>query len=296
MTPWQADTVFGALCWAIVRREGEATLRTLLDLCAIGEPPLVLSNGMPGGLLPAPLILRPRPPASTREQAEAELATAKRRKGLTRLPLDAFHRACRGEDVAAALRAEPLTVRDTAKNTINRAGGGTVEQGGLYSVAEIWGAGGATVVIYARVEEGYTELIGAALRDLAQTGYGRRVSAGYGHVSLEEWAPTGDLDFVIPNANGFVALSNFCPATSDPTQGFYRTLVKYGRLGDELSVREGLSPFKRPLIQIAAGSCFYTDRPLSFYGRLVRGIHPQLPDVAQHGFTLAVPVALPSVG
>src|SRR5579864_8603715 len=98
LTPWQADTIFGMLCWAIVRREGADTLHTLLDLYAINQPPFVISNGLPGGLLPVPLMPRLRQPEATRAQAVAGLAAAKARKGRTYLPLEAFLHACQGHD------------------------------------------------------------------------------------------------------------------------------------------------------------------------------------------------------
>lgn len=298
LTPWHADTIFGSLCWAIVRREGEETLHTFLDLCVMGQPPVVISNGMPGALLPAPLIPRVRQPEATRAQAVASLAAAKARKSRTHLPLTAFLRACRGQDVGSELVPPPGTVRDALKNTVRRTGAGTVDDGGLYALAETWGSGAdgsSTVVVYARVEDGFADLVGEALRGLARTGYGRRASAGYGQVDLAEWAPTNELDAEVPGANGFVTLSNFCPAAGDPSTGYYRTVVKYGRLGDERSTTEGLLPFKRPLIQVAAGACFYAERPAPFYGRMVGGVHPRLGDVMQYGFAFALPVALPAL-
>lgn len=298
LTPWQADTIFGSLCWAIARREGEAVLQGFLARYEGDEPPLVLSNGFPDGLLPAPLAPRPRREALTRHEEREIQAAAKRLKGKTHLPLNLFQQACAGRDVSLGLVTPPGVTRDSLKNTVSRLGLGTVDEGGLYHVTEAWGAAGgdgAMMVIYMRVVDDVVDLVGRAVREMAQSGYGRRISVGYGQVELREWAPTADLDFNIPDANGFVALSNFCPARDDPTQGYYRTLVKYGRLGEGRSVTQGLSPFKRPLIQLIAGSCFYTNGAArAYYGRLVHGVHAQLDDVVQYGLALVAPAALPA--
>src|SRR5690554_4381632 len=49
---WQADTIFGGLCWVMQSIEGEYTLRQCLADQQSTSPPLVLSNGFPGDLLP----------------------------------------------------------------------------------------------------------------------------------------------------------------------------------------------------------------------------------------------------
>ncbi len=295
LTPWQADTIFGSLCWAIVRREGEGVLRGFLARYEAEEPPLVVSNGFVGGLLPLPLAPQPHRAPNTRREEREALAQAKRLKGRTHVPLAAFRSACAGQDVTRERTTPPALTRSAAKNTVNRHGTGTVDMGGLYAVTESWTPSPMRVVIYLRTTDDVTPLVGDALREMAATGYGRRVSVGYGHIDLEEWAPTDDLALDLDAANGFVALSNFCPAREDPTQGYYRTMVKRGRLGDERSTMPGVAPFKRPVIQLVAGSCFYTDTPRAFYGRLIHGIHPVLDDVVQYGITLAVPIVLPPV-
>ncbi len=300
LTPWQADTIFGSLCWAIARRHGSARVEGFLRDYDVGTPPLVVSNGFARDLLPAPLVPRPRQTGLTRAQERRLREEAKRLKSKTYLPREAFLHACQRRDVRADLVNAPVDKRDSLHNTVSRHGTGTVADGGLYSVTELWprglgaGADAEEIVIYALVRDDYTEMIGQALDAFTAAGYGRRATVGYGQIDLTEWEKTDALAVVLPGANGFVALSNFCPAAGDPTQGYYRTIVKYGRLGEERGTQ--VSPFKRPLIQIVAGSCFYTPDggpPRPYYGRLVRGIHPVAGEVVQHGLTLAVPIALP---
>ncbi|MFN3467310.1 MAG: type III-A CRISPR-associated RAMP protein Csm4, partial [Candidatus Brocadiales bacterium] len=55
ITPWQADTIFGSLCWTFVRHYGAQKLKEFLTLYREGQPPFILSSGFPGNLLPVPL-------------------------------------------------------------------------------------------------------------------------------------------------------------------------------------------------------------------------------------------------
>lgn len=57
LTPWQADTIFGNLCWIMVWRDGEEALVRFLEEYKNGNPPFVVSDGMPGDFLPAPAHL-----------------------------------------------------------------------------------------------------------------------------------------------------------------------------------------------------------------------------------------------
>jgi CRISPR-associated protein Csm4 len=58
-TPWQADTLFGHLCWQMLYHEGETALNDFLDLYRQRQPPLLFSNGFPGDYLPRPYLPPP---------------------------------------------------------------------------------------------------------------------------------------------------------------------------------------------------------------------------------------------
>src|SRR4030042_1888807 len=53
---WQADTIFGHLCWGMRYLYGEEKLQDFLEWYENGMPPILLSNGFPGELMPAPLL------------------------------------------------------------------------------------------------------------------------------------------------------------------------------------------------------------------------------------------------
>src|SRR4051812_18367196 len=108
-TPWQADTLFGHLCWHLRYQEDAQAVEDFLELYRLGEPPLVLSDGFPGSpdLLPRPLL---PPEVSLREGTglAGRRAEARRQKDagdVAWLTLDEFQRAVAGEAVLPAPKA-----------------------------------------------------------------------------------------------------------------------------------------------------------------------------------------------
>jgi CRISPR-associated protein Csm4 len=55
-TDWQADTIWGHLCWALRFTYGESALTDFITKYEKGEPPLLVSNGFPGDFLPRPIL------------------------------------------------------------------------------------------------------------------------------------------------------------------------------------------------------------------------------------------------
>lgn len=285
-TTWQADTIFGHLCWVLRYTEGEGALRDLLGQYAEGRPPLVLSNGFPGDLLPRPLVLGQPERAGGLAERRARAREAKAAAETSYLSLEEFNRVLSGESVLPAAKWQ-ATERSVLKNQINRLSATTGGEGGqLYEFAETYSP---AVSIYLRVADGEEERAERLLKGLAEMGYGKRKSVGYGELGTLEFAPFEG--FAAPDgANGFVALSDFVPAAGDPTDGAWRTVVKYGKLGEEYAVEP--NPFKRPLLMLATGSCFRSQPVRDYYGRLVSGISVARPEVVQYGLAFALPMRL----
>ena len=82
-----------------------------------------------------------------------------------------------------------------------------------------------------------------------------------------------------------------CCKTSDPTEGYWGTAVKYGKLGEEGAASP--QPFKRPLIRLTPGSCFYcAGEARLWYGRLVPGVATDS-RVVQYAYAFPVGMRLP---
>src|SRR5256885_2344181 len=109
-TRWHADTVFGHLCWSLLRRSGETTLTEFLSLYEAKTPPVLLSDGFPGDYLPRPLL----PPSSALVAGESKkrrigrLRSAKKIQQIELLTLDEFNRARMGQPVEPSLTQETL--------------------------------------------------------------------------------------------------------------------------------------------------------------------------------------------
>jgi CRISPR-associated protein Csm4 len=276
LTPFQADTIFGHLCWVFAHQEGEEGLKKFLQPFKEGRPPFVISDGFPGDLLPKPL------------SAEFNIDDPIERKELKKfefIKIDDFNLARKGEKFKLQ-PTELIKTSLTVHNTISRYTNTTPLEGGIYSLEETYIQ---SITIYIKVisEEWKNKLV-ELFENLSKIGYGRKKSIGKGQFSVEKIEKfEGFKD--LKDSNGFVTLSNFCPAEDDPIEGFYKTFVKYGKLGEEFTFCG--NPFKRPLLMIKTGSIFKTNgKPKEFYGRMIEGIAPAKPEVVHYGYAFAVPV------
>lgn len=299
---WQADTLWGHLCWSLVRHQGEESLQDFLEYYEEGLPPVLLSDGFPVTdgpeaefhWLPRPRVaglpLHAQAPARKADRVK-EYRDRKRAAKAEWLTTEQFEKV-RGGNCNVSPTSQPAdTLRSVSKNRIDRitntAGGGG---GALFDFEERWQR---RIDVYWSIEEGFESLVRNFLEGLYRTGYGKRKSVGYGQLlevpALEPFDGFHDLK----NANGFVTLSNFVPAKNDPVAGVWEAVVKYGKLGEEKAVAG--QPFKRPLIQLAAGSCFCDTPVRDYYGRLVAGVATD-EKVVQYGFALPVPMRIDAAG
>ncbi len=267
VTPWQADTLFGMLCWTAARCWGAERLRTeILEPALEGEPPFVLSDAFPGDLLPIPIVLR------LINWGEEERKRIKRARWL--LP-SAFRTVQEGGRPEAGDLLDDVFVKSgRLRNTLSRATGTTGDDG-LFPVEETALntespalLDSAYLSIYARVIGGFESRLMELFRLLAQTGFGADVSTGRGAFCVDSELERAEwLDAARPSANGVVVLSTFQPARRDPVDGFWEAFTKYGKVGPDFGVE---NVFKRPLVMLRSGACFRCDSDREFVGRALR--------------------------
>lgn len=277
LTPFQADTIFGHLCWVVAHEGGDKSLAEFLEPFKKGKPPFVISDGFPESFLPKPL------------SAEAILGDADRKeiKKIEWVNLENFNAIRKGEKRKIE-KIEPVKHTTTPHSKISRITGTTPEEGGLYSLEEYFVR---YISVYLKaISDEWKDKVVELLKELSKSGYGSKKSIGKGQFEVEK---VEEFNFEeIKTADGFVTLSNFCPKKEDPTEGFYKTFVKYGKLGEEFTFCG--NPFKRPLVMIKTGSVFKTDGiPKEFYGRMVEKIAPAKTEVVQYAYAFAVPVIYP---
>lgn len=288
LTPLQADTIFGHLCWALYYKEGEDELKKFLEPFREGAPPFLLSDGFPvytNNSEETPLF--PKPLSADRVLKEEH----KKIKKLEWVTLYDFNKIREFKEFQPKEIESPLKASLTVHNSISRLTNTSLPEAGVYSLKEYF-IQKAFILVKVN-DKNFLDKVLEMLKFISNVGYGRKKSIGKGKFSVE--APVQFNEFTeIPEATGFVTLSSFCPAEKDPTEGIYKTFVKYGKLGEEFTFSG--SPFKRPLLMIKTGSVFKTDgTPREFYGRMVENISDIKPEVLQYAYAFPIPIIFPQM-
>jgi CRISPR-associated protein Csm4 len=270
MTPWHADTIGGLLAALYARAHtAEVAEAELIEPWRRGQPNLVLSDAFPENLLPAPANLSAFP--GIREQDRKKIRTA---AWLTR---EEFGSVQRGALPALFDRERTPPYKESVRlrNSVDRAVNSTGESGRLYEAAGQTLTNSKTLAIYARIADGRLAWAARLFALLAENGFGADAAVGAGEVEVDG-PPEVISDLEPPEASGgWVSLSTFQPAKTDPTEGYWRSFVKYGKLGPDFALA---SVFKRPQWMLRAGACFRdTGERRDWYGRWI-GAEDLLPD------------------
>jgi len=270
-TPWQADTLTGALCTTAARIHGADFLRRrLIDPMLAGAPPFVLSDAFPGDLLPVPIAVRlAKPPP------DADRKAIKRGRWLAREDFLAL-RATGSDGAIPWDRLPPDSAvfcgETTRHNTLARDSDASLEEGGLFSRADTLlrqhsePNGDARLTLYFRAaDQAAADLLLELLHELSLVGFGADVATGRGQFELlAEPQPELELDRPPSDANGLIVLSTFQPAPDDPTDGLWEAFPKFAKLGPDLALADVR---KHTLILFRPGACFRTNPATTFLGR-----------------------------
>lgn len=279
-TPLLSGTLFGHLCWAYrQKRGGDAGLAKWLE--ALRNHPFLISDGLPTGWVPKPLI-RPRPhlQRQTVEQIDRKKEAKKARFVLMKDFLKIRHSV--NEDHLAEISGIPMEWHEqrAPHNTINRLTGRTPESGGLFFVDEWWPSENSQsrdVYVSSRME-------GSELEDLfgavGEWGFGKDSSIGRGRFTVR--VEPDESGLTAPAGNRRMSLSHGV-LTDNMTCPRYRLHPVYAKIGGELSMRH--SPFKYPLMLLQPGSTFTPDGAGPF-GELLSQVHPELGFVRQNAWHL----------
>jgi CRISPR-associated protein Csm4 len=293
LTPWHADTLTGMLASVLARAHGADRLEgDLLEPWRLGQPPFVLSDAFPGDLLPSPacLALWPWP--------EAQRKQVKRTEWLSR---DQFRTLQSGSrPTVSDYPSEALRRSLRMRNTLDRQSDKTGAAGSLYEVPlAVLSVDHSYLSVYAKIVPGKEQFLRELLGLLSDSGFGADASVGQGQFTLDGGFEGASWLEEVQGGNAWISLSAFQPSTNDSTQGYWRSFVKYGKLGPDFGVG---GVFKRPQWMLRAGSCFREQgAPRDWYGRVI-GTDEILPEATrtelagagirpvQPAFALAVPM------
>ncbi|RMH24121.1 MAG: hypothetical protein D6692_14005 [Planctomycetota bacterium] len=300
VTPLRAETLWGHIAWSIRWHEGEDALGAWLDRYDRGEPPLVLSDPMPSGWLPAPRIPLPPLPEDAPSDEEADRARrARKRMWIARESWEAIAHGVSSESLFHELERSTAPASAVcgalSHAAVNRLTGGTAQEGGgtLFSTNNLfYGADGDTFDTWALSDEPSSD-VGAIFERALSGGYGRDAASGAGDIRVigcEESTLS-----TVEHANAGVLLGPAVPASADPARGYFGVDVYSGRLGGVFSIEptpDGVDQKqKNPVTRLVRGSVIIAEPPPLVFGRVVGGVHPWAP-VRHCGVTLVLPCRL----
>ena len=307
-TPLHSGTIFGHLCWAMRHIDGEDALSRWLAQQA--HDPLLVSDGLPAGCLPRPL-LAPKTIGLALKPGEV-----KKLRKTPFLPLTDFLELRSGLDEERLIerlrlgfaeqgecrrrRPDRLIGVRVAHNTINRHTARTPDSGGLYFTDEQWpAAAGAEFDVYVHTSMPAPKL-GELFSLVGEWGFGKDSSTGRGRFRVEILSPAGGL-FDFPEANRRLSLSHGV-LTENMADPRYRLETHYGKLGSlwantkvhfspgggEGGRLKAAGPFKHPITLLKPGATF---RPVDGgpYGCMLAGVHPAKKEVRHNALHLTVP-------
>ncbi|MBC7819233.1 MAG: hypothetical protein IAG10_20285 [Planctomycetaceae bacterium] len=267
---WQADTLFGLLCWTCARTDGTEVLhREIIGPALAGQPPFVVSDACPDGFLPLPTALK----AQRVPWSAADRKTVRKARWITRAGFRQFQR---GELPSSAALHRTGGIRESAEfhNLISRESNTTSDGGRLFAVPTMTLGEQRRLTVFARIVDGYESRFFELMQCLATYGFGADASVGKGEFEVaSDLEPDPELDDVA-TPNAVTVLSTFQPAVTDPTEGFWESFVKFGKLGPDFGLE---NIFKRPMLLLRPGACFWTGSPLRLVGRAI-----PMPDLLAH--------------
>ena len=295
-TPWEADTLSGLLCATMAREIGADALRDEIIAPALaGKPPFVLSDALPGDLLPVPIALRLLP---------CDAAMRKRMKRARYITPETWaNLQTSGTDTAPTLLPEGAIGRTTRqRNTVAR-DTDTTRENGLFDTDTFHLAPHTEYLsVYFWSEPAFLPRFMELFARLTWRGYGGDTSVGSGQFAIAH-NPEPNPFVGVAGANAVVSLSTFQPAPCDPTDGYWETLTKRGRIGPDFGLPNDQTA-KNPLLLLRPGACFFTDVAVPWGGRAIPmrellcpaaydHLHAQGVEIIQYAFGLFLPCALP---
>lgn len=301
----KGDTLFGQLCWALRNRFGEARLNDLLNGYTEGRPFAVISDALPSGHLPRPVL----PTHWFDEVAGTDRKAVKKRAWLSlealKHPVAEWLSHCRA---ASEVPGAAMLQRPQPHNSINRATNTTGNGFDPYSMDQHWYGwmeGDKQEVLQTPqldilVVLDETRLSAVELRtvleDIGALGFGRDASIGLGKFEVVGFEAV-DLP-AQADADAWLTLAPCAPQGLhwDDARCFYQPFTRFGRHGD-IGVHLG-NPFKTPVLLAETGAVL---KPVSFELRSFTGqglggdgrLSKSLPQTVQQGYAPVVGIKLP---
>jgi CRISPR-associated protein Csm4 len=308
-TDFRGDSLFGHLCWAIRRLQGEAKLRELLEGYTEQEPFLIVGDPLPQGCLPRPAL-----PIRLMIAEGADASIDKRIKKAPYLSEDAIHvsssswigNLCHGPKNTAEESIALIQKSARMSNSISRLTG-TTGEGAMFAPRSLeiqQYRSGTLLDCIVKIDERRLsdEEFASALKYVASRGYGKRSTVGFGQFNISRVAEKNHHGHKQPNA--ILTLSRSVPTAESINLklSHYGTCTHFGRHGDELA--HGMV-FKSPILMFESGAVLVPEGDSAelhahveqgWVGNGVGGsknpISRQLPETVHQGYAPTIPVCI----
>jgi CRISPR-associated protein Csm4 len=178
------------------------------------------------------------------------------------------------------------TVMHTAVNRITS----SAQEGALFSYNEIAYRTKLSLSIWFKLSDiSWKPELERWLKIIEGSGFGKRKSIGLGQFRIVSISEASLPEIANPNA--FITLSSYVPNLGDPVRGYYKYIIKRGKLGGPWAL--GGKVWKKPLLMLAPGSIFYSGGELQpHYGSLIPEIHQDKLEVVQYAFAFPLGIRL----
>lgn len=297
LTSMQSDIIFGHIIWAVSEMDGQEKVEKILREVKLKNPPFILSNAFPEGMLPKINNIKSsnvfekvsmHHDIETKEEKIKLMKFMKKQKKKIFVPKKEFQ-FLRNNPITSSFITESKKVEEnnqtkhsisqySVKNTINRLDGSTMfvsesgeEFSGLYGITEIYYEGKLSIYIKIRNDYDIDELL-KYLKYIELTGFGKKKSSGKGSFEIVSFDKAPWIDESITGANGFISLSNYVPDETDYTEIIYADIsTKRGKLSGGYANEENI--FKKPIVHYLPGAVFVSQNPREIKGKAVTNIH-----------------------
>ena len=312
LTELQSDTVFGHFCWRMKEISGEEKLVKFLQYFKESNPIFTISNSLferedriyfPNPLSPQKSELNPK----SKKEKIVSFLNYKKSKDKKYISIDELNKFLNGEhnyidesindkneipkykeDLRTSVEISRVTFSNRKSQLFSYAPF-YIDEILIDPKKQIYSDTKTILLIKVINEKMFVEFnCKEILEEVFNIGFGKKKSSGYGefkYISFEKFEGFNEPEV----SNGFISLSNYIPSMTDElTNYFYDFIVKYGKLGEELSL--SINPFKKPIVLFTPGSIFFPKEQKDFYGRCTsqNEISESFPVAIQNGFCFSL--------
>jgi CRISPR type III-A-associated RAMP protein Csm4 len=291
ITPFDSDTLYGYILWAIKYTESEEFFQDTLNNFKNYNPPFIVSNGFTENKFPLLNTKTINRSNSNYFQKISQdhnkplnstelIRTLKKIKKNKFVNLKLFNEMLNGYDNLKLIEEiikvernpfnfEKFEIIPKVKNSLNRITNSTDGENSLYNQEEKYY--NSNISIFFKCNEEFSKKLEIYLNIIEKFGYGKKASSGLGYfetISFEKYD-----NFKEPeNPNAFITLSNYIAKEEDFENIISSDIkTKRGKLGGEYAFHE--LPFKKPFVYYTPGSIFKTNDINNIKGRVLDNIH-----------------------